>query len=115
MMNIINEYIDANGKVPYSAWLSSLKDKKARAIVIARVDRMEIGNFGNSKALGDGVLELRIDYGSGYRVYYAREDTSVYLLLCGGDKSSQHKDIELAKRYWIDYHMRKLNDARTKH
>ncbi len=64
---------------------------------------MELGYFGDSKALGDGIVELRIHHGPGYRIYYAREGKNVYLLLCGGSKSSQNKDITLAKQYWKQY------------
>lgn len=64
---------------------------------------MELGIFGDSKSVGEGVSELRIHYGPGYRVYYAQEGKNIYLLLCGGDKSSQDKDIKLAKQYWNNY------------
>ena len=64
---------------------------------------MELGNFGDSKSIGDGVAELRIHFGSGYRVYYAKEGTSIYLLLCGGDKSSQSRDIKQAKALWAKH------------
>lgn len=103
MNNIINEYVTKNGEAPYSNWLNSLKDLKGKAIIISHVDRMELDCFGDSKALGDGIVELRIHYGPGYRVYYAREGRNVYLLLCGGDKSRQNKDIKLAKQYWQQY------------
>ena len=96
----VNEYINENGDSPYAQWLDSLKDAKGKAAIISRVDRMELGNFGDSEPVGDGISELRIHFGPGYRVYYARDGKSVYLLLCGGNKSSQKKDIKLAKQYW---------------
>lgn len=99
----INEYVTPNGEAPYSNWLNLLKDKKGKAIIISHVDRMEIGHFGDSKVLGDGIVELRIHYGPGYRIYYAREDKKIFLLLCAGDKSSQSKDIKQAKKYWKQY------------
>lgn len=103
MNNIINEYISPDNKGHYSLWLDGLKDKVGKARIMSQVDRMELGIFGDSKAVGDGVSELRIHYGPGYRVYYAKEGKNIYLLLCGGDKSSQKKDIKLAKQYWNNY------------
>ena len=103
MNNTINEYLTDDGHSPYNNWLNSLKNPKTKAIVLSRVDRMELNNFGDSKSVGDGVVELRIHYGPGYRVYYAREGKNIYLLLCGGDKSSQSRDIALAKQYWVKH------------
>ncbi len=103
MTNIIYEYVTEQGKTPYSDWLNNIKDKKAKAIVMARVDRMELGNLGDTKPVGDGVFELRIHYGPAYRVYYAQGGNRVYLLLCGGDKSTQKMDIKKAKQYWSDH------------
>jgi len=71
-----------------------------------RPDRVSLGNLGDSHGLGEGVQELRIDYGSGYRVYLGQEGETIVLLLCGGDKSTQTKDIEKAKRYWNEYRRR---------
>lgn len=65
-----------------------------------RLDRVEIGNYGDYKPLGDGVYELKLHFGSGYRVYFAEYDEIIVILLCGGDKSTQSKDIEIAKTYW---------------
>lgn len=84
-------------------WLDGLKDNVGKARIISQVDRMELGIFGDSEPVGAGVSELRIHYGPGYRVYYAKEGKNIYLLLCGGDKSSQRKDIKLAKKYWDNY------------
>ncbi len=103
MNNLINEYITPDNKAPYSIWIDGLKDKVGKARIIFQVDRMELGIFGDSEPVGDGVSELRIHYGPGYRVYYSKECKNIYLLLCGGDKSSQKKDIKLAKQYWKDY------------
>lgn len=103
MNNVINEYITPDNKAPYSIWLDGLKDKVGKARIISQVDRMELGIFGDSEPVGEGVSELRIHYGPGYRVYYAKEGKNIYLLLCGGDKSSQRKDIRLAKQYWNNY------------
>lgn len=76
-----------------------------------RVDRMELGLFGDSEPVGDGVSELRIHYGPGYRVYYAKEGKTIYLLLCGGDKSTQSKDIKRAREYWLEHKRRHKDDA----
>ena len=107
MINIINEYTDEQGKSPYAEWLVSLRDVRARAKIIMQVDRMELGLFGDSEPIGEGLSELRIHYGPGYRVYYGKEVQHSYLLLCGGDKSTQSKDIKRAKVYWQDYERRK--------
>jgi putative addiction module killer protein len=101
--NIINEYITADDHPPYSEWLEGLRDPRAKAKIIMQVDRMELGLFGDSEPVGEGVSELRIHYGPGYRVYYAKDGKNVYLILCGGDKSTQKKDIKLAKHYWSEH------------
>lgn len=103
----INEYLDENGCSPYDDWLSSLRDPRAKAKVISGVDRMEMGNLGDSEPVGEGVSELRLHYGPGYRVYYAKDGQTIFLLLCGGDKSTQKKDIKRAKRLWADHKKRK--------
>jgi putative addiction module killer protein len=84
----------------FSAWFLSLRDIKGKARIAARVDSARHGNFGDCKALGDGVCEMRVDFGPGYRVYYAQEGLNVYLLVVGGDKSTQKKDISRAKELW---------------
>lgn len=84
----------------FSAWLESLKDLKAQSKIMIRILQAIQGNFGDTKYLSDGVSEMRIHFGPGYRVYYAREDYVVYLLLCGGDKSSQKRDIKTAIDMW---------------
>lgn len=103
----INEYLDENGCSPYDDWLSSLRDPRAKAKVISGVDRMEMGNLGDSEPVGEGVSELRLHYGPGYRVYYAKDGQTIFLLLCGGDKRTQKKDIKRAKRLWADHKKRK--------
>ncbi len=107
MKNTINEYTDEQDNSPYAQWLGGLRDAKVRAKILIRVDRMELGLFGDVEPIGDGLSELRIDYGPGYRVYYGKEGKTIYLLLCGGDKSTQAKDIKKAKEYWQDYKQRK--------
>ena len=81
-------------------WFLHLDDMEAKNRIIRRVDRAEGGNFGDHCALGDGVSEMRIDYGPGYRIYFAREGHTIYLLLLGGDKRTQDKDIVKAKAIW---------------
>jgi putative addiction module killer protein len=82
----------------FTAWLDNVKDERAAARIVTRIRRMEIGNAGDVRSVGDGVSEIRIDYGPGYRVYFARRGRTLVILLCGGDKKSQRKDIALAKR-----------------
>ncbi|MDP1832014.1 MAG: type II toxin-antitoxin system RelE/ParE family toxin [Geothrix sp.] len=81
----------------FRAWLGELKDIRAKAVIFNRLDRATKGNFGDAKALGGGVSEMRIDCGPGYRIYYTRRGEIVYLLLVGGDKSTQARDIQRAK------------------
>jgi putative addiction module killer protein len=84
----------------FDDWLNALKDVNAKAKVLVRIRRAEQGNFGDCTPVGQGVSEMRIDYGPGYRAYLAQEGRVVYLLLCGGDKSTQKADIKLAKAIW---------------
>jgi len=103
----IKLYIAQNGKAPFQEWLELLKDVKVRAIIRVRLDRMRMGNFGDIKHVGARIYELRIQYGPGYRVYFGRINKNIVLLLCGGSKSSQRKDIYRAHAYWEDYRRRK--------
>ena len=84
----------------FSEWFENLHDLKTKMRIAARVNRARVGNFGEYKVLDDGVCEMKIDFGPGYRVYYAQEGLHVYLLLVGGDKSSQTADIAKAKKMW---------------
>ena len=77
----------------FDAWIETLRDRQARQRIAARLTRLQAGNPGDVKALGDGISELRIDYGPGYRIYFTRRGPLIVLLLCGGDKSTQAKDI----------------------
>jgi len=83
-----------------------LRDVKARIAIDRRVNRLELGNFGDHKFCREGVWELRVDVGAGYRVYYAIADQKIILLLCGGDKRSQDSDISVACKYWQDWQRR---------
>ncbi len=100
---IIEIYQTKDGRRPYEEWLNNLKDKVVRARIRARIDKVEVGNFGNYRFLGDGVSELKFTFGPGFRVYYALDGEKVVLLLIGGDKSSQQDDISIAKKYWFDH------------
>ena len=88
---------EVRSTVEFIDWLDALRDVQARARIIKRIDRIAQGNFGDAKPVGDGVAELRFTFGPGYRVYYVRREEVVVILLCGGDKGSQEKDIERAK------------------
>jgi putative addiction module killer protein len=92
-----------DGVVPFDAWMAKLKDTRAKARILVQLDRLRVGLPGDWKAVGAGVFELRIHDGKGYRVYLAREGTSVVVLLCAGAKSTQGDDIERAKSYWRAY------------
>lgn len=81
----------------FSRWLNSLRDSKGRTLILSRLDRMSRGNFGDVKFVGQGVFELRIFYGPGYRVYYTMRGETIVILLCGGDKGSQAADIRKAQ------------------
>jgi len=89
--------IEVRKTAVFSKWYENLKDRKARARIQARIDRIEMGNFGDVAPVGEGVSELRIFYGPGYRVYFIQRDTVVVILLSGGVKSSQKTDIAKAK------------------
>jgi putative addiction module killer protein len=105
-MNEIRYYIDTHGRNHFEEWLRKIRDPKAKIAVDRRVMRMELGNFGDHKPLRDGVWELRIDVGAGYRVYYAMAGLVIILLLCGGDKDTQKNDIDRACEYWLDWRNR---------
>lgn len=83
--------------VDFAKWLSGLRDAVGRAKILARIDRLEEGNPGKTRSVGAGVVEMKIDYGPGYRVYYVQRGRILILLLCGGDKSTQQNDIQRAK------------------
>ena len=99
----IRRYITRAGKDSVGDWLADLGDVQARARIAARIDRLSLGNFGDCKPLRQGVSELRIDWGPGYRLYYAMVGRTCVLLLCGGDKRRQSFDIDRAVEYLQDY------------
>ncbi len=105
----IRQYTTSEGKIPFDEWLNALRDIRAQVRIEQRLDRLKLGNIGDCKPVDDGVYELRIDYGGGYRIYFGQIGSVVILLLCGGDKNSQNRDIRKAKDYWQDFR-RQNND-----
>lgn len=104
-MDILH-YLTESGRDLYQDWLDGLKDMRARVAVQRRVDRLAAGNYGDHEFCREGVWELRVDVGAGYRVYYAQARRTIVLLLCGGDKRSQQSDIARAVKCWNDYQRR---------
>jgi putative addiction module killer protein len=96
------------GRVPFEEWLDDLEAKKAVGRVLARLARVRQGNLGDCKSVGEGVSELRVDYGPGYRIFFGQKGRTLVVLLCGGDKRTQDRDIRLAKQYWHEYNARHL-------
>jgi putative addiction module killer protein len=102
----IRHYVTLDGKDVYLDWHRRLRDTRARIAIDRRINRIELGNLGDHKFLQDGVWELRIDVGLGYRVYYGIAGKQIVLLLCGGDKRTQTADIDRACEYWRDWQRR---------
>jgi putative addiction module killer protein len=105
-MYTIRHYLTPDEKDVYLTWLKKLRDVVAKIQIVKRVNRIELGNFGDHKLCRGGVWELRIDVGAGYRVYYAIAGSDIVLLLCGGDKRTQDADIDRAVSYWQDWQKR---------
>jgi putative addiction module killer protein len=99
----IRKYRHADGVVPFDRWMAKLRDARAKVRILVQLDRLRLELPSDWKAVGAGVFELRIREGKGYRVYFAREGTTVVVLLCAGDKSTQGRDIERARSYWREY------------
>lgn len=104
-------YQTVAGERPFVDWLAGLSDRQARARIEARLARVASGNLGDVEPVGEGVMELRIDWGPGYRVYYSRLGRTILLLLCAGDKRTQQRDIDRAKEYFKDYRARTAETA----
>ena len=98
----VREYLSAEGRNPFREWLRSLT-KAVGARIQLRVQRFELGNLGDHKNVGEGVWEARVMFGPGYRIYFGKDGDSIIVLLVGGDKGSQAKDIERAREFWRDY------------
>ena len=106
----IRHFLTEQGDDIFGDWLDDLGDRKAAYKIIARVQRLGLGNAGDFRSLDGGVSELKIDFGPGYRVYYARTGKVILMLLCGGDKSTQKQDIEHAKRNLQDFQNREAQN-----
>jgi putative addiction module killer protein len=93
---------DANGGEPFTDWLDGIRDAKTCAVILKRIGRIEYGNFGDVEPIGEGVSELKIDFGPGYRVYFGQIGNEVHII-SGGTKKTQQNDIKAAKKFWSDY------------
>ncbi len=99
-------YQTSTGKSPFNEWLLDLSDRKAKAAIHLRIERLRTGLFGDCKVLGAGIFELKLDIGPGYRVYFSKTGTTIILILSAGSKKNQQKDISLSKKYFEDYKVR---------
>lgn len=95
--------IDLIKSETFDDWLLGLRDVRAKAKILLRLDRLRLGNPGDVKPVGEGISEMRIDYGPGYRIYFTQKDRTLVILLCGGDKDTQDRDIRLAKSIAADW------------
>ena len=102
----IRVYVRRDGKKPFVAWIKKLRDQRARDRIHNQIDRLRLGNAGDFKSIGNGIYELRIHYGPGYRIYFGQTGKQIILLLCGGNKASQQQDVNRAKQYWQEYRRR---------
>jgi putative addiction module killer protein len=102
---------EGRAEAPFRAWRDGIADQRTKLAITARIARLRGGNFGDSKPIGDGASENRINFGPGYRIYYGIDGADIILLL-GGDKSSQRADIQQARRFWLDYKERRREQKR---
>ena len=109
-MVAVQEYIDPEGRSPYARWFDRLNAHTAAKVATALV-RMEQGNLSNVKGVGAGVLECRMDFGPGYRVYFGKDGDALIILLGGGTKRRQQQDIETARAFWREYKRRKQRET----
>jgi len=107
MSTDVLKYETVDGTIPLDEWLAGLRDQRAKARMLIRLDRLVLGLEGHWRSVGEGIRELKISEGKGYRIYYAWDGSKIVLLLCGGNKSTQNADIENARIYWRDYNERK--------
>jgi putative addiction module killer protein len=102
--NKVKIYADeVTGKEPFTEWFYSLKNSTTRNRILKRLERLYLGNFGDYKALGEGIYEMRLFFGGGYRVYFGKSGKTLVILLCGGNKRTQKYDIKKAQEYWNKY------------
>jgi putative addiction module killer protein len=99
----IRTFETEDGRVPFDDWFMGIRDMQTRARIETRIDRLALGNFGNCTSAREGVSELKIDFGPGYRVYFGRDGDTLVILLRGGKKDTQDADMKLARRYWQEY------------
>ena len=104
------EELEIEGRSPFGSWFNDL-DAIAAAKVTVAITRLQTGNHSNVKYIGRGVAEYKIDFGPGYRIYFGKDGSKLIILLCGGDKKTQSKDIKKAKKYWQDYKSRKKQEV----
>lgn len=107
---VVKIHQDEKGNEPFIKWLESIRDKVTQARIRQRLRRIELGSLGDHGSVGDGVFELRLHFGPGYRVYYGRVGNDIILLLAGGTKSTQQRDINRARQYWRDYKRSQTNE-----
>ena len=99
----IETYRTQNGHEPFTEWFNTIRDVRTQTRIRRRLDRLEKGNLGDCGSVGSGIFELRLHFGPGYRIYFGEVDRTIVLLLCSGDKSTQTRDIQRAKTYWLEY------------
>ena len=99
----IEYFQTSTGRVPFNEWFESIKDWTTRNRIASRLTSLRFGNFGDCHSVGGGVFELRFHFGPGHRIYFSEVGNTIVLLLCGGDKSRQDRDIARAKTYWQEY------------
>jgi putative addiction module killer protein len=104
-------YKTKEGIIPFEKWINSLSDLAAKQKIDQRLTRLQCGNLGDCKSVGEGVSELRINFGPGYRIYFGQDGDSLIILLFGGDKRTQSKDIKTAINYWNEFKERKKKDV----
>jgi putative addiction module killer protein len=102
----VDVYVAEDGRAPFTEWPESLGDREAAARIRFRLARVRLGNFGVWRSVGGGVMELKVDVGPGYRMYFGQFGSRLVILLCGGSKKTQRRDIVKAKTYWADYRRR---------
>ena len=108
----VRVYRTPDRREPFNLWLDRLRDARAVQKIQARIARIRVGNLGQTRSVGEGVHELKVDHGPGYRVYFAQDGQMLVILLCGGDKRTQDADIRTAKQYWAQYKQEKGNANR---
>jgi putative addiction module killer protein len=102
-MGMIEVLVNEQGKAPFEEWFTTIRDPKTRQRILTRLNRVKDGNFGDCKSVGSGVSELRLMFGAGYRIYFGQKGDTLTVLICGGDKSTQSKDIQEAIALWERY------------